>query len=63
MLRRCTNVDQKHHITVYKDNFAILEFESDRHKIAKTFENVYFIKREKKKKGNQKRKKKVKAEA
>lgn len=49
-----------------KDSFVLLEFESDRHKIARTFENVYFLKEKKKnkktkRKGNQKRKEKNKS--
>lgn len=60
MLKRETNVDQKHHITMCNDSFVLLEFQSDRHKIARTLEKVCFLK---KKKGNQKRKEKVKAEA
>lgn len=30
-----------------KDSFVLLEFESDRHKIARTFEIVYFLKEKK----------------
>lgn len=44
-----------------KDSFVLFESELDRHKIARTFEKIYFLKE--KKKGNQKRKEKVKAEA
>lgn len=45
-----------------KDSFVLLEFESDRHKIARTFEIVYFLKEKKtKRKGNQKRKEKNKS--
>lgn len=44
-----------------KDSFVFLKFESDRHKIARTFENVYFLKEKNKKKKQPKEKGKRKS--
>lgn len=56
MLRRCANGDQKHHITMCKDSFVLFESELDRHKIARTFEKIYFLKEKKKATGRERKK-------